>query len=312
MPALKSGQVRTAVPGEPGAGVSLFGGRFVLPRWLRRPARLLTRMCSGDYQAPRFAASILIAGLIGSSVVYGAWLGGQIPTFVQALSARTGFAVDEVKVSGHHETSEIDILEKLELDGWTSLVGFDASEARDRIASLPWVKSAAVRKVYPGTIEVRIEEREAFAVWQHGSQLALVERDGDVILPYSGSRYVHLPLVVGFGAQTKAAPLIDKIRQFPELASRVKGYIHVAERRWDLRLENGVTVKLPESGEDEAIAGLVAMDREQGLLSRDVAAIDMRLNDRLVVQLTPDAVVRRTTMIEDAKKAAKKRAGKKI
>ena len=83
------------------------------------------------------------------------------------------------------------------------------------------------------------------------------------------------------------AGFIDKIRQFPELASRVKGYIRVAERRWDLRLENGITIKLPESGEDEAIAEVLKMDREDGLLSRDIASVDLRLDDRLVVRLTP-------------------------
>ncbi len=53
-----------------------------------------------------------------------------------------------------------------------------------------------------------------------------------------------LPLVIGYGAADQAAGFVAKIRQHPELAARVKGYIRVAERRWDLRLENGVTIKL--------------------------------------------------------------------
>lgn len=313
MPALRTGQIGTAGPAEAGAGaLAVFGRHFVLPRWLRRPARMVSHLCSGDYKAPRFAASIMAAGLIGSSVLYGAWLGGQIPAAVQGVSARTGFAVDEVRVSGHRETSEIDILDKLELDGWTSLVGFDAGAARDRIATLPWVKTAAVRKVYPGTLEIRVEERQPFAVWQHGSQLAIVERDGGIIEPYAGSRHANLPLVVGLGAQTEAVPVVELVARYPDLASRVRGYIYIAERRWDLRLDNGVTVRLPEFGLDEAVASLAAMDREQGLLSRDVRVVDMRLAGRLAVQLTPEAMVRRSAMLEEASKAARRRAGKKI
>ncbi len=86
----------------------------------------------------------------------------------QAVTGRLGFAIDEVRVSGNTRTSEIDILQSLDLDGWTSLIGFDAEAARDRIAALPWVEVASVRKVYPDELEVKIQERAAFAIWQQG------------------------------------------------------------------------------------------------------------------------------------------------
>jgi cell division protein FtsQ len=49
------------------------------------------------------------------AIVYGAWAGGHMPTVVQAVTARTGFAVDQVKVVGNRETSEIDMLERSSL-----------------------------------------------------------------------------------------------------------------------------------------------------------------------------------------------------
>jgi cell division protein FtsQ len=301
----KTGALRPALFG-------FWADRFVLPKWLRRPARLLQRLCSGDYAPPRFAASLGAASLLSLFALYGAWVGGRLPDFVQAVTARTGFAIDEVRMSGHRETSEIDILEQLDLDGWTSLIGFDADAARQRIAGLPWVKVASVRKVYPDEIEVRVEERQPFAIWQHGSELTVVERSGEVIAPFSGGRHSVLPLVIGYGAADHAEGFVDKIKRFPELAARVKGYIRVAERRWDLRLENGITIKLPEHGEDAAIAEVLRLDREDGLLSRDIASVDLRLDDRLVVKLTPEAALRREAALTEQAKAAKKKPGKSI
>ncbi|MEP9371809.1 cell division protein FtsQ/DivIB [Mesorhizobium sp. KR1-2] len=282
-------------------GVLFSADGFVLPRWLRKPVRVLARLFKGDFTAPRFAATILSAVFLAATGVYGAYEGGHMPAVVQAITARSGFAVDQIRVVGHHETSEIDVLEKLGLDGWTSLIGFDADKARERIAELPWVEVASVRKVYPDTLEVKIEERKPFAVWQRGNELFVVERDGRVIAPFTGGRHVALPLVVGYGAAGNAADFLAKMRRYPELASRVKGYIRVSERRWDLWLENGITVKLPEDGEDLALADLVNMDREVGLLSRDIAAVDMRLSDRLVVQLTPEAMLRRDAALTEQK-----------
>jgi cell division protein FtsQ len=300
----KAGAPRAAFP-----GLSL--DRFVLPRVLRKPVRFVGRLCNGEYEPPRNIGIIATAVFLSSSVLYGAWLGGQIPSSAQAVTARLGFAVDQVRVSGNKETSEIDILDRLDLDGWTSLIGFNASTARERIAMLPWVNVASVRKIYPAELEVRIEEKQPFAIWQHGSQLAIIERDGSVIVPFDGSRHAVLPLVVGVGAE-KGADFVEKIGRYPELASRVKGFIRVAERRWDLRLENGITIRLPENGEDAAIAEVLRLDREDGLLSRDIAVVDLRVEDRIVVRLTPEALERRTTLLAEQAKAAKKKSGKSI
>ena len=293
-------------------GMSFSADGFVLPRLLRKPVRMLGRMFSGEVEAPRFAATIMTATFLGASSAYGAYLGGHMPSVVQAVTARTGFAVDQIRVLGYRQTSEIDILDKLELDGWTSLIGFSADAARTRIADLPWVQEVSVRKVYPNTIEVKIEERDAFAVWQQGSQLSVIESSGRIIAPFVLGRHTDLPLLVGYGAADDGAAFIARVKKFPELASKARGYIRVAQRRWNIRLDNGVTVKLPEQGEERAMAALVAMDKENGLLSRDIAAVDMRLDDRVVVQLTEEAAEKREAALKELMKPGRKPAEKRI
>ncbi|QDC00052.1 cell division protein FtsQ/DivIB [Mesorhizobium sp. 8] len=313
MPALRWGQEsRRGAGRRPAFGTFPSFERFVLPRWLRRPVRLIARLGEDDFSAPPFSAAVLSAVLLASSATYGGYLGGHLDGFVQGVTARTGFAVDQIKVVGNRQTSEIDVLDKLGLDGWTSLIGFDAEAARERIASLPWVEQAAVRKVYPHTLEVRVDERQAFAIWQQGRELSVIEKDGRIIAPYSGGKQAELPLLVGVGAPQYAPDLMARIGRYPELAARVKGYIRVGERRWDLKLDNGVTVKLPESGEDQAIADLVRLDHDKGLLSRDIVAVDMRIADRLVVQLSPDAAEARVAALKNKPKAATRKLERKI
>lgn len=281
-----------------GRGRSPIDG-FVLPRWLRRPTRLAAHLCSGEVEARPFAATIASTIFLGSCIVYGAYVGGHMPEVVKAVASRTGFAVDQIRIVGNQETSEIDIFERVGLDGWTSLVGFDAAEARDRVLSLPWVEQASVRKVYPAALEIDLVEKKPFAIWQHGSHLTLIEKDGAAIAPLVGARHVDLPLVVGRGAAEDAAAFIEGLQEFPQLAASVKGYIRVSQRRWNLRLKNGITVKLPERGERAALEELVRLDREKGLLSRDIVAVDMRLTDRLVVRLSPDAASAREAALKE-------------
>lgn len=280
-----------------GAKPSAEEGR-VLPRRLRRPARMLARLFSSDYELPPFATAGAIAALFVATGIYGSLAGGHAGAIVKGVTARTGFAISDIRVTGNRQTSEIDIFQQLGLDGFTSLIGFDAARARTVIAELPWVKDASVRKVYPNALAIDVKERTPFAIWQHENELSLIQRDGRVIAPFAGGAFASLPLVIGAGANTQAADFVGRIAAHPGLAARVTGYIFVAERRWDLRLENGITVKLPEIGENEAIASLLELDHDHALLSRDILAVDLRLADRLTVQLTPKAAERREASLK--------------
>lgn len=283
--------------------------RFVLPRSLRRPARLTKRLAKGEWTPPRFAASIGTIAFFAATAAYGAALGGHMPAVVEAVSSRTGMALDQVHVTGNRQTSEIDVLDRLGLDGWTSLIGFDADAARLRLEALPWIKSAAIRKTYPRTLDVALVEREPFAVWQHDNQLTVVERDGKPITEYRGRGKSPWPLVVGFGAPEHAADFAQVMAGFPDLAARVKGYIRVGDRRWDVKFDSGVTARLPENKPEAALAELSRLQAEQDLLDRDIAAVDFRLSDRLVVQLTAEAAETRAALL-DPKNKGKKPAAK--
>ena len=280
-------------------------GAGVLPRYLRRPARLLARLTSGEVVAPRHAGLMLTVGLFAATALYGMALGGHYPRVVQSFTAHSGFAVDDVRVSGNREVSDIDILQVLSLDGWTSLIGLGADKVRESVVAMPWVESATVRKIYPTTLEIALVEKQPFAIWQHDGELSLVERTGAPIVPFTSERFASLPLVVGEGAAAHAADIVSLVASYPALAERVRGYVRIADRRWDLRLDNGVVLKLPETGEARALEWLMSLDASDELLSRDIGAVDLRLSDRLVVQLTPDGLKQREADVKAMEKAEK-------
>ncbi len=259
---------------------------LVLPRLLRKPVRFITRFIQGDVKPPRFAATTLTALYLAGFSAYGALVGGHMPAIAQAVTARTGFAVDEIAVSGNKEISEIDVLDQLELTGWTSLIGFDADAARQRINKLAWVDNASVRKVYPNKIEIDLNERQPFAVWQHDGKLSVIEPTGRIIASYPGTARSTLPVIVGLGAPEAGAQFLEKVAGFPDLARRITSYVRVSDRRWDLKLDNGVTVQLPEANVVETLSRLQQLDQADRILSRAVTTVDMRLDDRIILVLS--------------------------
>lgn len=303
----KTGKPRTsgAVP------VAEVDDLFVLPRPMRRAVRFLVSLASGRIHIPAHVGTVSAVAFYAATGIYGMSLGGHTQTVAQAATSAAGFAIEDVTVSGNSETSEIEVLQLLGLDGTTSLVALDINAAREKLSHLPWVEDVEVRKIYPKTIAVTLKERAAFGIWQHGSELSLIEKNGSVIASLRDNKFAHLPLFVGRDAERSAASVDTEFASWPELRSRVKAFVRIAGRRWDIHLDNGVIVKLPETDIDRALSTLSRLDKEQDLLQRDIAAVDLRLDDRTTVQLTPDATLRRQVAL-DARTKELKKAGKQI
>lgn len=306
MHALKSDGVRQAA--RPRAGARRLGGR-VLPRVLRRPVRFAGRLVQGEVEVPPRAETMLFSAVLGGAILYGSLVGGQFQDGVETITRAVGFSVEEIQVSGNAYTRIDDIFVALGLDGRRSLVNIDPDRARAQLTALPWIESARIAKVYPSKLIIEVGERDPFAVWQTGEALSVVEKDGAVIGGYAADpRLATLPLLVGKGAAEIGADFVALVQRYPSIAPHVRAHIRVGQRRWDLRLDNGITVRLPETGVDAALNRLVALQADLGVFDRDLAAIDLRMGDRTVFALTDNALERRRVLIEAREEAREERA----
>ena len=84
-------------------------------------------------------------------------------------------------------TSEATILKALAIAPNTSTLTFDADAALARLHDVPSIKTATIRKVYPGEIQVAITEKVPMARWRIGDKSYLVDEDGSPVALDDGS-----------------------------------------------------------------------------------------------------------------------------
>jgi cell division protein FtsQ len=203
------------------------------------------------------------------------------------IAAGGGLQVRDVRVEGMHHTPPELVREALGVRRGDPMLGFDPHWARDQLQQIAWVEHAHVERLLPGTIRVRLEERQPFAIWQRDGKFSVIDREGKVVATENVGAFGRLPLIVGAGAGRAAAPMVDALRGAPEVQERVHALVRVSERRWNLRLRNGTDVLLPEGQEAAAITRLAELQAKQGLMDRPLVAIDLRLPDKLVLRLPP-------------------------
>lgn len=283
--------------------IAEFAARFTTEPVGRLVRRLLLPVI--HVRLPRgsgIAASVL---LVVATVTYGVVRGGHVPQIMgwatdlrDAGANALGFRIAAIALAGQKQVSREEILAIAGVTGRTSLLFLDADIARRRLKSNPWIADATVLKLYPDRLQVEVTERQPFALWQKDGRVAVVADDGTVLEPYVARRFTSLPLVVGIGAEVRAKEFLSLVGRYPEIRDAVRSSVLVAERRWNLRLKNGIDIRLPETEIERALDTLVTLDREKKLLSRDITSIDMRLPDRITVRLSDAAAQAR----EDALK----------
>jgi cell division protein FtsQ len=208
---------------------------------------------------------------------------------IATLAIARRLTVQSVEVEGRHRADRQAILDALSVRRGSPILSVDLDAAKTRLEALAWVRSASIERQLPDGIYVRLVEREPLAVWQHHRQFDLIDQDGAVIPNTRAEDFPALPQIVGDGAPSAASDLVDMLASEPDLARHVTASTRVGGRRWNVDLDNGIEVALPEESPGDAWHRLAALDRSDRLLERDITEIDMRLGDRLVLRLSPNA-----------------------
>jgi len=255
-------------------------------RAARSPRR--RRMPRWAWRVGAVAVGIALIGGGGFAMHHSGWDAEGVEHVrgsVLALSAQAGLAVNDVVVQGRGRTSGDAILAALGAARGTPMLAVSPSVAKTRLEALPWIRAASVERILPDTLYVRMTERQPLALWQRKGKLELIDRDGTVVAVPSLDEFADLIILVGDDAPKAASPLLEMLASEPTLRSHVTAAVRVGGRRWNLKLDSGMAVELPEDNVGAAWHQLAQLDRTDGLLKRDILKVDLRLPDRLVLQV---------------------------
>jgi cell division protein FtsQ len=207
------------------------------------------------------------------------------------------FPLKEVSVSGsgintsggelkHVTREQIDKVVRRKIAGNFLTVDLDAT--RDAFEKLPWVRVAGVRRHWPQSLEVTLEEHVAVARW--GNE-ALVNTHGEVFDGAAITRDGELPVFTGPPESS-----FDVARQYAAFSKLLQPLrqnivqLHLSPRRaWRIHLENGTVLELGRDQMEARLARYVlAYDRSLAQLNQQLSYVDLRYSNGFAVRI-PEA-----------------------
>lgn len=219
--------------------------------------------------------ALLASGILGRSF-------HAIGAAIDTVMADAGFGISEIHITGNRRTPYRQVLEVLGMQPGQSIFSADLWAAQGKLSSLEWIASADIHRRYPDAIFVTLVEKRPFALWQAPmdargeAPIWIVERNGKRITTHDVEKFRRLPKLVGAGAPEAAADLVEAVQAHRAISARTAAYARIGQRRWNLILDDGVTVQLPEAGWQKELDTLEHLIIDRGILERDVTQIDLR------------------------------------
>lgn len=257
----------------------------------RKPGRAKTPKNARLNRLAAIAFGLFLA-LIAAVVLVALDVPARTMTAAGEAIGRAGFTVKRVDVVGIRNMDSAPVYQ-IALDQRSMAMPLvDVGSIRERLLGYGWIKDARVSRRLPDTLAIDIVERRPVALWQDRDRLALIDSDGVVIDRVPVTQMPDLPLLIGPRANVRQRELNALLDVAPALKPQLVSATWVGGRRWDLELQTGETIALPEGEEAArmALAKFADLDKSTGLLGRGLVRFDLRLPGKMIVRL-PEAPV---------------------
>ncbi|MFO8141037.1 MAG: cell division protein FtsQ/DivIB [Marinobacter sp.] len=165
----------------------------------------------------------------------------------------------------------------------------DLAEIKAELEQRPWVASAAIKRVWPGRLEIDIREKKPLAYWTDGR---LVSRSGQLFSPPNPEVAGRLPRLAGPDARIR-----EVIAMARSMSDQLAGFglgfagLSVEQRgAWTLTLSNGIEVVLGRDQVEQRFERFITV-YENRLAARvdEVSRVDVRYSNGVAVQWKADA-----------------------
>ncbi|HEY9238229.1 MAG TPA: cell division protein FtsQ/DivIB [Burkholderiaceae bacterium] len=227
------------------------------------------------------------------------------------VANRPVFEVRSIRVDGdlaHNSALTIRANAAPKLAG--NFLTMDLAAGRRAFESVPWVRQAVVRRVWPNRLAVRLEEHRPAALWVSGSTTdeatdKLVNSFGEVFEANLGDvEDDALPTLRGpDGTSARMLQMIGRLQpEFAAMEARIETLELSGRGSWRAELDTGAEVELGRGSDDEVLArtrSFIATlpELRSRYAQHPLLYADLRHNDGYAVRLKGIS-----TTVEPAKK----------
>ncbi len=194
----------------------------------------------------------------------------------ESLEIDDYFNLTTINISNNTKVTNEEIYMKLGEYLGKNILLIDLLEVKDKVKELHWIKSITVERDLPDAINIYVEEELPEALYFSNNEYHLLSRTGKILDKATDSEVASYIKIEGKDANLYFMPIVTLINGFSELQNNIEQLTYVKDRRWNVKLKNGLIILLPH--EKEKFALEIFLDRMPSLLQKSsLYVVDLRL-----------------------------------
>lgn len=237
-----------------------------------KPRRMALRI------TPRAVAAALLVPTVLAAAGWG----------LSVLFAPETLPLRQVRIDApYRHTSEAQLRAAVDVQSLGGFFSADVHKVGQRVKALPWVHSVAVRRLWPDTLHVTVQEHRAAARWMAGG---LISDAGELFQPALESYPAALPELKG-PADTQAS-MLDRLRvlntAFSALGRSVQRLELDERRAWRVQLDNGIRIEMGRSDYRARLRRFITVYHYAlAQQAEEIDQIDLRYTNGIAVRSRP-------------------------
>jgi len=152
--------------------------------------------------------------------------------------------IKNIQVRNTKVIDETLLIKKLSYLIGKNIVFIDKDKIKSTIMEFDFVSSFQLKKIYPQTLEVIIDEKKPVAIYMDGKKKLLISDKGKMISYIEVKEFSNLPII--FGKRIKFKNFFNDLENINFPIDEIKTLHYLDIGRWDIVLKNEITIKLPK------------------------------------------------------------------
>jgi len=212
------------------------------------------------------------------------WIVYESKNLVSSVSVESGLVVQEFSISGNRVVPSKVFLEAVGIEIGAPMILVDLRDALEVVTRVDWVDSAQVSRQWPNKISIKVVEKAPVAIWETPEGPLFIDEKGEVFGDKYMGMFPDLPILRGAGADHRFPELRGVLERSPVIGAEFVGATLLGKRRWDIKMREGLIVRLPEDEMERALILFSNHLKRDYLALVGLAEADYTLVDRLVLQ----------------------------
>ncbi|WP_194966654.1 cell division protein FtsQ/DivIB [Rickettsia endosymbiont of Cardiosporidium cionae] len=212
----------------------------------------------------------------------------SVINYLNILSYKYGFKIQFLIIEGQKNITDKELLGLFKNQTQTSILNIDLENIRACLEKNAFIKHAIIERRLPNTIHIAITEKSPVAIWQYNNSINLVDDNGEIIYVKNIEKYIekysNLIHIIGKSANIEVTNLINDLKIYPSIYQKLLYATRYGERRWDLILEQNITVKMPEKNFKNAYIYIYKLYKNSKLFESNYKILDLRNSNKYYIE----------------------------